>query len=173
MDELALRAGITKPVIYGQFGSKEGLLVELVDDLGRGLNLAVAEAVAGRTEPEDLLRAGSLAFFGFIGERHATWSMIYGASRSLTESVASPAADKIEEIRRRQDSLVSAVILAVAKEGGSAPEPLELGAITRALNGIYEGLVEWWREHTGTSPEQLSDWVIALVLPGLERLATR
>ena len=170
MDELAARAGVSKPVIYGLFGSKEGVLIAVIDQLGLELSQVVLDAVAGRTSPEDLLRAGSLAFFRFVGERGETWAMIFGTTRSLSD--ASPEATaKLEEIRKRQDGLVAAAILAAARELGEEPDPLELSAITRGLNGVYEGLVEWWAEHPEVEAERLAEWVVALVLPGLEAMA--
>ncbi|MBA2523987.1 MAG: TetR/AcrR family transcriptional regulator [Solirubrobacterales bacterium] len=170
MDELAQRAGVSKPVIYDQFGSKEGLLLAAIDALGSELNAAVIQAVEGRTDPEDLLRAGSLAFFRFVGEQRATWSMAFGAVRSLDDT-ARPAAEKIAEIRARQDGLVTGVIFAAAQELGKEPDQLEVGALTRGLNGLYEGLVEWWESHPDVDPEQLTDWVVALILPGLTAVA--
>ena len=170
MDELAQRAGVSKPVIYGLFGSKEGLLMAVIEDLGLELNETVAAAVAGRSDPEELLRAGSLAFFRFVGERRGVWAVFFGASRSLSD--ASPSATaKLAEIRRRQDALVATVLVAAARERGRDPDPLELGALTRGVNGVYEGMVEWWASHPEVEAEQLVDWVVALILPGLERLA--
>ena len=172
MDELATRAGVSKPVIYSQFSSKEGLLVATIDALGIELNEVVAAAVTAETDPEELLRAGSLAFFRFVGERHATWSMVFGATRSLDDR-SLPGEEKIAEIRTRQDALVSAVILASARRLGGEPDPLEVGALTRGLNGVYEGMVEWWESHPEVAPEQLTDWVMGLVLPGLTAMAER
>lgn len=170
MDELATRAGVSKPVIYDLFGSKEGLLIAAIDELGIELNATVLAAVAGRSKPAELLQAGGLAFFRFVGERRDTWAMVFSATRSLSD--ASPSATaKLEEIRQRQDGLVSAVILAAARELGNEPDPLELGAITRALNGVYEGMVEWWAGHPEVEAEQLTEWVVALILPGLEAMA--
>ena len=170
MDELAQRAGVSKPVIYDQFGSKEGLLVAVIDALGIALNEEVVAAVAGRSEPADLLEAGSLAFFRFVGERRATWSMAFGAVRSLDDS-ARPAAERIAEIRARQDGMVAAVIVAAARALGAEPDPVEVGAVTRGLNGLYEGLVEWWESHPETSPQTLTAWTVALILPGLTAMA--
>lgn len=173
MDELAARAGVSKPVIYGLFDSKEGLLVAVIETLGLELNETVLAAVAGHRDPEALLRAGSLAFFRFVGERSATWAMIFGAGRSLSDAGASPpAAAKLDEIRARQDGLVGTVIAASARELGGEPDPLEVEAVTRALNGVYEGLVGWWATHPEVGAERLTDWVVALVLPGLEAMAS-
>ena len=50
-------------------------------------------------------------------------------------------------------------------------DPVELGAITRALNGAYEGMVEWWEDHPEIEPGQLTEWIMALVLPGLREMS--
>jgi AcrR family transcriptional regulator len=170
MDELAQRAGVSKPVIYDQFGSKEGLVVAVVDAMGVELNEAIGAAIDGRTDPEDLLRTGSLAFFRFVGERRATFSMAFGAVRTL-DSSSIPLVAKVAEIRARQDALVAAAIAATAETLGGDPDPLEISAITRGLNGIYEGLVEWWDEHPDVPASRLADWVVALVLPGLRAMS--
>ena len=75
------------------------------------------------------------------------------------------------EIRTRQDALVAAAIAATAQTLGGDPDPLEISAITRGLNGIYEGLVEWWDEHPEVPASQLAEWVVALVLPGLRAMS--
>ena len=170
MDELAQRAGVSKPVIYDQFGSKEGLIVAVIDEMGIELNRAVLEAVTGRTDPEDLLRAGSLAFFRFAADRRAAFSMAFGVLASLAGG-STQVIQKVAEIRARQDALVAGAIAATATAQGAEHDPLEISAITRGLNGVYEGLVAWWDEHPDVPPEQLTEWVVDLVLPGLRAMS--
>src|SRR3954465_10225971 len=70
MDELARRAGVTKPVIYELFGSKEGLFEACREGLALRLAESIAEAARGADsvggvsapDPEARLRAGGLAF---------------------------------------------------------------------------------------------------------------
>ena len=46
MNEVAEAAGVTKPVLYQHFTSKEALYRELVEDLGAKLERAIVEVVA-------------------------------------------------------------------------------------------------------------------------------
>lgn len=170
MDELAERAGVSKPVVYDLFGSKEGVVVAVIEAMGIELAGAIAESVAGREDPEDLLRAGSLAFFHFVETRRLAFSMAFGTVRSLPAGSKSALAT-VATIRERQDALVGAALEATARSRGADPDPLEISAITRGLNGVYESLVEWWESHPEVRPDQLTDWVVALVLPGLEAMA--
>src|SRR5918996_3486636 len=62
MEELSRRAGVTKPVIYELFGSKDGLFRECVERAVAGLAESIVEAFRAEAEPEAKLRAGGLAF---------------------------------------------------------------------------------------------------------------
>ena len=70
MDEVAERAGITKPVLYDHFGSKDGLLAAVILRAGAEMRAAVGRAVADAASPEDALERGLRAYFAFI-DRHA------------------------------------------------------------------------------------------------------
>src|SRR3954463_5006833 len=50
MDELARRAGVTKPVIYELFGSKDGLFEACLEGLAVRLAASIAEAARGADE---------------------------------------------------------------------------------------------------------------------------
>src|SRR6185436_4886732 len=52
MDELARRAGVTKPVIYELFGSKEGLFRACLESLALRLADTIAEAARGADAPD-------------------------------------------------------------------------------------------------------------------------
>ena len=58
MDELARRAGVTKPVIYELFGSKEGLFEACLEGLAMRLAESIAEAARGADEAGGAGRRG-------------------------------------------------------------------------------------------------------------------
>src|ERR687895_996019 len=51
MDELARRAGVTKPVIYELFGSKDGLFRACLEGLALRLAEGIADAAGGGLGP--------------------------------------------------------------------------------------------------------------------------
>ena len=77
MDAVAERVGVTKPVLYTHFGSKEGLLLACVAQARTELLEVTAAAAAAATTPEDMLRRGTRAFFEFLDERAAAFSLLY------------------------------------------------------------------------------------------------
>jgi AcrR family transcriptional regulator len=164
MDELARRAGVSKPVIYDHFGSKEQLFATCVRRTGEALAEHVRTAVRKESEPRARLRAGSIAYFRFVQEQLQAWAVLFDEGRDAR--FAAEAA----RIRRRQSELM---IDLMAESAGTEPGHegrVMLEAMTLAIAGAYESLSLWWREHPDVPPEQLADWLLDLIWPGVEQL---
>jgi AcrR family transcriptional regulator len=156
MDELARRAGVTKPVVYELFGSKDGLFRACLERSAERLATLVAEAVRAESEPEARVRAGGLAFLRFASDNRVAWELMMEARFS----------DAAIEVRRRQAALVHELLLEKAPPDAD-PRELELAA--HAVNSAYEGVAHWMWEHPDVPPERLADWTVELLLPGLRR----
>jgi AcrR family transcriptional regulator len=106
MEEIAERAGVTKPVLYDHFGSKDGLLSAVVLRAGEELAAATLEAVQAATGPQDALASGLRAYFAFIDRRRASWLSL------LTEAgvPGSAAAASLETVRDRQAELIARLL---------------------------------------------------------------
>nr|MDQ3757602.1 TetR/AcrR family transcriptional regulator [Actinomycetota bacterium] len=76
MDELARRAGVSKPVVYDVFGSKEQVFRACMTRLADELAAGVQEAVAGAGDQRGRLRAGALAWFRFVADHRRTWEAL-------------------------------------------------------------------------------------------------
>jgi AcrR family transcriptional regulator len=156
MDELARRAGVTKPVVYELFGSKDGLFRACLERSAERLAGAVAEAVRAEHDPEAKLRAGGLAFLRFATDHRVAWELMMEGRFS----------DAAAAVRRRQAALVLELLTEMSPAGVDARE-LEVAA--HAMNSAYEGVAHWMWEHPDVPLEQLADWTVGLLLPGLRR----
>lgn len=156
MDELARRAGVTKPVIYELFGNKDGLFRACLDRSADRLAAGVAEAVRSETEPDARLRAGGLAFLRFAQDNRVAWELMMEGRFSETAV----------EVRRRQAALVLELLREMAPEGVDEHE-LEVAA--SAVNSAWEGVAHWMWEHRDVPIERLADWTVELLQPGLRR----
>jgi AcrR family transcriptional regulator len=172
MDELARRAGVTKPVIYELFGSKEGLFRACLEGLALRLADAIAEAARGADaaggpdsesraagvapDPEARLRAGGLAFLRFAQENRVAYELLYEGRFS----------DAAVNVRRRQAALILELMREMAPDD---VDPRELEVAAHAVNSAYEGVAHWMWEHPESDVEELADWTVELLLPGLRR----
>lgn len=166
MDELARRAGVSKPVIYDHFGSKEQLFATCVRRTGEALADQVAKAVSEESDPRARLRAGSIAYFRFLQDQLQAWIVLFDAEDIRDARFAAEAS----RIRHRQSDLM---IHLMAETSGTTPDHEgrpRLEAMTLAIAGAYESLSLWWHKHPEVSPEELTDWLLDLIWPGLEQL---
>jgi len=157
MDELARRAGVTKPVIYELFESKDGLFRACVDRAIARMADSIVEAFHSETEPEARLRASGLAFLRFARDNRVAWDLMAMQGRF---------ADQAQAVRRDQAQLIRTLMTEIAP---ADTDPRELEAVAYAVNSAYEGAAHWMWEHPDASVEQVADWIVALLLPGLRR----
>ena len=163
MDELARRAGVTKPVIYELFGSKEGLFEACLEGLAMRLAESIAEAARGADgdgargpDPEARLRAGGLAFLRFAAENRVAYELLYEGRFS----------DAAVRVRKRQAALILELMREIAVDD---VDPRELELAANAVNSAYEGVAHWMWDHPEMDVERLADWTVELLLPGLRR----
>lgn len=159
MDEIAERAGVTKPVVYDHFGSKDGLLAAVIERAGGQLQELTAAAVAGARDAEEALARGLHSYFTFLQARVGAWHAV------LTETMATStaAAEALEGVRRRQLDYIAPLISAQAPDvdPGSAHVYAELviGAAERL--GLRCGEL---------SPAQLTGYAMDVLWVGFDRL---
>jgi len=156
MEELARRAGVTKPVIYELFGSKEGLFEACLEGLALRLAESIAEAARAAGDPEGRLRAGGLAFLRFAAENRVAYELLYEGRFS----------DAAVRVRRRQAALILELMREIAPDD---VDPRELEVAANAVNSAYEGVAHWMWDHPEMDVEELADWTVELLLPGLRR----
>lgn len=105
VDDVARQAGVTKPVIYDHFGSKEGLLSAVVRRLGDAITEVFTQAWAAlpeRAGPQDRIRAVVHAFYSLMDARPGPFQVwvstashfeIYPGVRDGVRQIATSAVD--------------------------------------------------------------------------------
>ncbi|MBC3194473.1 TetR/AcrR family transcriptional regulator [Pseudonocardia sp. C8] len=167
MDDVAEQAGVSKPMVYTHGGgSKEELLRRCIrresDRLLRSVSGAAGGPVVGA---EERLRRGLRAFFTTLTTHRDGWSVLYRQARTGTF------ADEVHAARSR---IVERVAELLADELDVPPgtDPLAVtGPVAAALAGAAEGLADWSGGAGGPDdPDVLTEALLTLVWPGLERL---
>ncbi len=166
MEELAARAGVTKPVIYSIVPSKAELFRRCFERAAEELADAVAAAaLAHLGDLDGLVRAGQLAFFAFIQSHASAFVMLFD------EDAGGRHAAHIDHIRARQARVVADVLVRQSAAAGGRPlDPRRVELAVHAVNGAAEALAHWWRAHPDVPAEDLAESLTALTLPGLRAL---
>ncbi|HEY3463931.1 MAG TPA: helix-turn-helix domain-containing protein [Amycolatopsis sp.] len=163
MDEIAELVGVSKPMLYEYFNSKEGLLLACIRQSRAVLREVTEQATVGAATAEEALRRGLLAFFVFIRERRQAWSLL----RHEMALIGTPAADEVEETRRQQTDLIAALMSGYFDSG----DELRVEAAAEFVVGACERLAIWCERHDGVSPEQATEYAMDVLWSGLQHRA--
>ena len=151
VDAIAEAAGISKPMVYAYFGSKEGLYRACMAAARERLFEALREQVDPAAAPDQQLWHGLLAFFTFV-ERHGdSWAVLLGDVTAGTGPFAADGA----EVRHEMAGLVGALLQRAADAEG-LDVAAHVDQIARALIGAGESLAVWWAEHPEEPAERLA-----------------
>lgn len=159
MDEIAELVGVSKPMLYEYFNSKEGLLLACIRESRAVLREVTEQATVGAADAEDALRRGLLAFFVFIRERRQAWSLL----RHEMALIGTPAADEVEETRRQQTDLIAALMSGHFDNG----DELRAEAAAEFVVGACERLAIWCERHDEVSPELATEYAMDVLWSGL------
>lgn len=161
MDDIAERVGVSKPMIYEYFGSKEGLLVACIRDVRTQLTAAVTDAVVGAADPEQALRRGLVAFFEFTANRRRAWDLML---RSEAAVAGRAALAEIEEARREQTAIDMVLLRGFYPD---APER-DIEAAAEIVVGACERLSLWFVARDDVTAEEAAEHLMRLVWFGMK-----
>lgn len=155
MDAVAERAGITKPVLYTHFGSKDGLLLASIARARSELLEVTTAAAAAASGPEDMLRSGTLAFFRYLEDHESAWTLLCSESAVAGEA--------LEGIRAQQSDFTAALLAAQAP----GVDAQRLAGWAQVIVGACERLAIWRGTERTVTAEQATDYLMDLVWTGL------
>ena len=161
MDEIADRAGVSKPVLYQHFPGKLDLYLALLDTHCESLEklvraaLAQPDATSGRAKVEATVGA----YFDFVTREDAAFRMIFESD--LTS---------VPQVRARLDSLEMACAEAIGEvivaEAGLSEEPTLL--LGTALAGMVQVTARHWLAQSAViSKAEATDLISHLAWRGM------
>jgi AcrR family transcriptional regulator len=127
MDDIARAAGITKPMLYRYFGSKEGLYAAYLQRTGHDLIDKVRALETRGQSPRARLRAGLRGFLTYVKEHRAGWTVLHGETAAPSDAQI---AREIAELRGR---IIRMLTTLFGDEG-----------LAHAFTGAAESLATWW-----------------------------
>ncbi|MDQ6784262.1 MAG: TetR/AcrR family transcriptional regulator [Actinomycetota bacterium] len=80
MEDIAETAGVTKPVVYQHFSSKRELYLELLATVGEDVVELIAGDAARQADPQLRVKAGFVAYFGWVREHPSAFNLLFGGS---------------------------------------------------------------------------------------------
>jgi AcrR family transcriptional regulator len=167
MDEIAEHVGVTKPLIYDYFGSKEGLLAATIERARGQLMGALVDSWL--SEPSAPVRdrvAGVVhAFFAFIDAHEAAFALLRTEGALIGE-----AAESVERIRQQTAKAFAEGLRSIPAFAGLPAT--RVTAMAEILIGGCERLAVWRSTHPGMTADEATDLVVTTIWDGLATVAT-
>ena len=170
MDDIASAAGISKPLLYAYFGSKEQLFAACVKEAGREFRASVRAAAGpvGDLAPDRRLYAGLLAVFAGIERDRDAWDLLYPLDR---EGPGGDLGARATYGVTAMTELVEGLMVDTARAQGVDEQLIaHVPPMARALAGAVLGLVDWWRRHPDEPKELQAVRAMNLMWRGFEQM---
>jgi AcrR family transcriptional regulator len=143
MDAIAEDAGISKPMLYSYFGSKEGLYIAYLERSGHALLESMRRAAPPDGPVDERLRAGILAFLTYAEEHRAGWTVLYAEA-----SKGGPLATELTGLRGRIARMLAALF--------------DSDVFAHAFVGAGESLTNWWLEHPDVPKDEIAELLLRI-----------
>jgi AcrR family transcriptional regulator len=166
MDEIAARVGVSKPMLYHYYGSKERLFLACLGRARSRMREAILQGAGTSDMPGEQLYNTLVTWFRFIDENPSTWNLM--VDEGLLEF--GEAADEIEAIRAEHTELIATLIMSHAPPG-HVEDALEIEIVAAAISGVGERITRWRTRNPGLTPERTARHLMQLLWLGLERMA--
>jgi AcrR family transcriptional regulator len=163
-EEIATRAGVSKPIVYEHFGGKEGLYAVVIDrEMQRLLDVFNRALTAGH--PRELLEQAALALLTYIEDESDGF-------RNLVRD--SPVASTSGTFSSLLNDIASQVEYILAREfKARGYDPKLAGLYSQALVGMVALTGQWWLEARKPKRDEVAAHLVNLAWHGLSHLESR
>jgi AcrR family transcriptional regulator len=167
MDDIAEASGISKPMLYNYFESKDGLFVACVREAAADLFADVrAAAAATDVPPDQRLWRGLLAVFAWVDENREGWRVLY-----IDASQSAAIAETGSRAREQMAELMVELLTGTAVEQGISPQMRpHIEPMAYALTAATMAAADWWLEHPGEPREVQALRLMNFAWTGFEQM---
>jgi AcrR family transcriptional regulator len=152
MDEIAERAGVSKPVLYQHFPSKRDLYLALLEQHTDELVAATREALACTSDNKQRVAATIEAFYAFIDSESESFRLVF-------ESDFTNDAEVRELLDRMQRGCAEAIAEVIEEDTGLPAAEAELLAI--GLTGISHVTARYWLQAGRSIPRGVAATLVS------------
>src|SRR5215469_7151973 len=152
MDEIAERAGVSKPVLYQHFPGKLELYLALLDESIDALNAAVRTALESTSDNKQRVSATFTAFFDFVGSTGQAFRLVFESDLRNEPAVRS----RLDESSRDCAEMISEIIREDAGVGDEEAHLLGMGLV-----GMAQVSATYWLSTDRAIPKDAAEQLMA------------
>jgi len=168
IDEIARRSGVSAPIVYDHFDSKQDLHRRLLERHFAELRGIWREHFPGDDPPAQRLARSVDAWFGYVETHPYAWRMLF------VDTTGDP---EVRAVHREVAGQSRAALLPLlAQEPGSeniagAADREAMDMAWEVFRAVLQGLAQWWYEHRHVPRERVVATAMNALWLGFERVA--
>jgi AcrR family transcriptional regulator len=135
MDDIAERAGVSKPVLYQHFPGKLDLYLALLDQHCEALYDAVREALASTTDNKQRVYATMDAYFAYVEDEGGAFRLVFESDLTNEPAVR----DRVDKVSLQ---CAEAICQIIAEDTGLSRDQAMLLAV--GLGGVSQVVARYW-----------------------------
>lgn len=147
---VAERAGISKPLVYNYFGSKEGLFLACLEHGGTIVADEIERIARGDAVGVERGLNTLDGMFSILEPQPYLWKLFYDPTAPSSGAVADAVRHYTDRIAKLADEGVTELMTLAGNT-----DPLDISAMTAVWMGMVDTLMNWWMEHPEESAEQM------------------
>jgi AcrR family transcriptional regulator len=152
MDDIADRAGVSKPVLYQHFPGKLDLYLALLDESARELVAIVRDALSSTTDNKQRVPATFRAFFDYVGTSGEAFRLVFESDLSNEPAVRA----RLEHTLQECAEMVSQFIHSDAGLGDA-----EAHLLGMALVGMAQVSSRYWLSTDRAIPQDAAEELLS------------
>jgi AcrR family transcriptional regulator len=152
MDEIAERAGVSKPVLYQHFPGKLELYLALLDESVGDLVRSVNGALSSTTDNRQRVPATFQAFFDFVGDSGEAFRLVFESDLSNEPAVR-------QRLDRTMSECADLVSQSIHQDAGLGEQEAHL--LGMALVGMAQVSARYWLSTDRAIPQDAAEQLIA------------
>ena len=161
MDDIADRAGVSKPVLYQHFPSKFELYLDLLAESAQDMVALVRAALVGTTDNDQRVHQAVEAYFTYVSDADQAYRLIFESDLRGAPEVASI-------VDRATQDCIDAITETITTDTGVSPDRAQL--LASGLVGLSQVSARYWLGQSGPVPRaEAVDLMSTLAWRGISR----
>jgi AcrR family transcriptional regulator len=152
MDEIAERAGVSKPVLYQHFPGKLELYLALLDDSVDEMLRMISAALSSTTDNRQRVPATFKAFYDYVAGENETFRLIFESDLSNEPAVR-------ERLERGMYECADMISQFIREDAGVSDQEAHLLGV--ALVGMAQVTARYWLTTNREIPKDVAEQLVA------------
>jgi AcrR family transcriptional regulator len=152
MDEIAERAGVSKPVLYQHFPGKLDLYLALLDESADGLVKIVTNALSSTDDNRERVSAAMKAFYDYVAGEGEAFRLVFESDLSNEPAVRG-------RLDRAMSECADMVSQFIREDAGVSSDEAQL--LGMALVGMAQVTARYWLSTGQAIPKETAEQSIA------------